>query len=109
MNEEGIMERNKLQKRITTLMKAGILSGIVLLVTGLMAPALADESISVSCYKDPKSEWPVGSARVYDVAEAAQACNSMYYDCKGKCIGCYHDFDYIDSVCVDMWGNTFLK
>ena len=56
MNEEGTMERNKLQKRITSLMKAGILSGIVLLVTGLMAPALADESISVSCYKDPKSE-----------------------------------------------------
>ena len=112
MNEEGIMEINKPQKRETflaTLIKAGLLCGAVLLATGLMAPASADESFSISCYKDPGSDLSVGSVVVYDVSLAARSCNSMYYDCKGKCIGCYHDFDYIDNVCVDMWGNTFLK
>jgi hypothetical protein len=112
MNEEGIMERNKLQKRETflaALIKAGILSVTVLLVAGLMATAFADQSISISCYKDPQSSSSVGTVVVYDVAVAARACNSMYYDCKGRCIGCYHDFDYLDNVCVDMQGNTFLK
>ena len=105
------MERNKLQKRtfLAALIMAGILSGTVLLATGLMAPASADESFSISCYKDPGSDLSVGSVVVYDVSLAARSCNSMYYDCRGRCIGCYHDFDYIDNVCVDMQGNTFLK
>jgi len=105
------MERNKLQKRtfLAALIMAGILSGTVLLATGFMAPASADESFSISCYKDPGSDLSVGSVVVYDVSLAARSCNSMYYDCRGRCIGCYHDFDYIDNVCVDMQGNTFLK
>jgi hypothetical protein len=112
MNKEGIMERNKLQKRETflvTIIKAGLLSVAVLLATGLMTPAIADQGISISCYNESKSEWPVGAVVVYDVSLAARSCNSMYYDCRGRCIGCYHDFDYIDNVCVDMQGNTFLK
>ena len=106
------MKRNKPQKRETFLMAlimAGLLLVIVLLATGLMSPAIADESFSISCYKDPGSDLSVGSVIVYDVSLASRSCNSMYYDCKGKCVGCYHDFDYIDNVCVDMWGNTFLK
>jgi len=106
------MERDRLQKSeflLPTHFRVGILSVMVLMVTGSMAPAFADESISISCYKDAKSAWSLGTVVVYDVAEAAQACSSAYYDCRGRCIGCYHDFDYVDNVCVDMQGNTFLK
>ena len=106
------MERDRLGKRdsiLAMLFTVGILSEIVLIVTGFMVPAFADESISIACYKDAKSSLSLGRGVVYDVAEAAQACNSMYYDCRGRCIGCYQDFDYVDNVCVDMQGDTFLK
>jgi hypothetical protein len=46
---------------------------------------------------------------VFDFSTAAIACNNVYYECKGKCIGCYHDFDYVDYVCVDTSGRTFLR
>jgi hypothetical protein len=88
---------------------AALFTVMVVIAAGVTAPAFADDSISVSCYKDAKSSWSVGRVVVYDVAEAAQACNSMYYDCRGRCIGCYQDFDYVDNVCIDMRGNTFLK
>ncbi len=106
------MEKYKPQQGesfVTTVLKAGILSGIVVFATGVAAPVFADESISISCYKDAKSRWPVGRVTVFDVADAAQTCNSFYYDCRGRCIACYQDSDYIDNVCVDMRGNTFLK
>lgn len=75
----------------------------------LTVPAYADESTSISCYNEAKSSWPVGNVSVFDIAQAAQICNSMYYDCRGRCIGCYQDSDYIDNVCVDIRGNMFLK
>lgn len=106
------MERYKLQEResfFTTILKAGVLSGIVLFAMAVVAPVFADESISISCYKDAKSGRSLGSVLVFNVADAAQACNSLYYDCRGRCIGCYQDFDYIDNVCVDIRGNIFLK
>ncbi|HXX82029.1 MAG TPA: hypothetical protein VEI46_10805, partial [Thermodesulfovibrionales bacterium] len=90
------------------LFRVAILS-VGVIITGFITPVFADDSISVSCYKDARSSWSLGNVAVYDVAEAAQACNTMYYDCRGRCIGCYQDFDYVDSVCVDMRGNTFLK
>jgi hypothetical protein len=74
---------------------------------GYMLPAFADESVTVWCYRDVRSS-SVGSVVAYHVAEAAEACNSMLYDCSGS-IGCCHDFDYLDDVCVNIQGNTFLK
>jgi len=106
------MERDMLQKResfLAMLFQTGILLGIVLIITVFMAPAFAEESFSVSCYKDAKSASPVGRVVVFDVATAALACNNLYYDCKGRCIACYQDFDYVSNVCVDNAGNTFLK
>lgn len=81
---------------------------IIMLVTvvQLILPISAEESISVYCYRDGRS---VGNAVVFDVANAARACNNLYYDCKGKCIGCFNDYDYIDYVCVDVLGRTFLR
>jgi len=106
------MKRDRFPRRgfIFAQLLCGTLLSVMMVIGGsFIAPASADESISISCYKDAKSRWSVGTVAVYDVAEAAQACNSMYYDCRGKCIGCYQDFDYVDNVCVDMRGNTFLK
>jgi len=99
----------KRDSRLSMLFEVALLSVMVVMASGFMAPAFADDSINVSCYKDAKSSWSLGNVAVYDVAEAAQACNTMYFDCRGRCIGCYQDFDYVDSVCVDMRGNTFLK
>ena len=106
------MKRDRLQKRgslLSLLFGVALLSVMVVIAAGFMAPAFADDSISISCYKDAKSSLSVGRVVVYDVAEAAQACNSMYYDCRGRCIGCYQDSDYIDNVCIDMRDKTFLK
>jgi len=85
------------------------LSMMMIMVTGFRVTAYADQSISAACYNEAKSSLPVGRVEVFDVAQAAQTCNSLYYDCKGKCIACYQDSDYFDNVCVDMYGNTFLK
>jgi len=81
----------------------------VLFVTALVAQAFAEDSISVSCYNLQKSQLPLGTIVVYDTAQAAPACNSAYYDCKGRCVGCFADSDYFDAVCVDVRGTMFLK
>ena len=81
----------------------------VLLVAALVAQTFAEESISVSCYNLQKSRLPIGSVVVYDTAQAALACNSTYYDCRGRCVGCFADSDYFDAVCVDVRGTMFLK
>jgi hypothetical protein len=72
----------------------------------LLLPVSADESITAYCYRDGRS---IGNVTIFDTSNAAMACNNMYYECKGKCIGCFHDFDYIDYVCVDTSGRTFLR
>ena len=69
-------------------------------------PVSAEESITAHCYRDSRS---LGSVVVFDIPDAARACNNLYYECKGKCIGCFHDFDYVDYVCVDTSGHTFLR
>jgi hypothetical protein len=85
-----------------------IFMGIVITVTFIlmMLPVSAEESIPAYCYRDNRS---IGNVSVYEDLNAAQMCNSLYYDCKGRCIACYHDFDYDDYVCVDISGRTFLR
>ena len=104
------MKRNGLKKGGAN--RRALLRGIifsVLVVAALVAQAFAEESISVSCYNLQKSQLALGTIVVYDTAQAALACNSAYYDCKGRCIGCFADSDYFDSVCVDVRGTMFLK
>ena len=106
------MERGRPHMKVSFLaifFVTAFLSVMIIMVTGFRVTAYADQSISASCYNEAKSSLPVGRVEVFDVAQAAQACNSLYYDCRGRCIGCYQDSDYLDNVCVDMWGNTFLK
>ncbi len=72
----------------------------------LIAPTFADDSISIVCYVDGE---PVGNVAVFNIADAARSCDITYYDCRGRCVGCFHDFDYVENVCVDLTGNTFLR
>ena len=86
-----------------------IIAGLLVVAIGPIAQVFADESISVSCYILQDSEIPVGNVVVYDTSQAARACNSMYYSCKGRCVGCFTDQDYVEAVCVDVNGTLFLK
>ena len=79
---------------------------IMLTLIQIILPVSAEVSITAYCYRDGSS---LGSVVIFDVANAAAACNNLYYDCKGKCIGCFNDSDYIDYVCVDKAGRTFLR
>jgi len=91
------------------LLLVSIIIGLLVVAMGPIAQVFADESITVACYKLQDSEIPLGHVVVYDTSQAALACNSHYYDCKGRCVGCFTDQDYLDSVCVDVRGTMFLK
>jgi len=84
----------------------GIALTIFLALMQIVQPVSAEESMTIYCYRDNRS---LGSVAVFDISHAVTACNNVYYECKGKCIGCFHDFDYIDYVCVDTSGRTFLR
>jgi len=84
----------------------GIAIMIFLALMQIVQPVSAEESMTIYCYRDNRS---LGSVVVFDFSAAAIACNNVYYECKGKCIGCYHDFDYVDYVCIDVSGRTFLR
>jgi hypothetical protein len=79
---------------------------LLLAMIQIIPPVSAEESMTTYCYRDNRS---LGSVVVFDISTAATACNNVYYECKGKCIACYHDFDYVDYVCVDISGRTFLR
>jgi hypothetical protein len=84
----------------------GIAIMIFLTLIQVILPVTAEESITAYCYRDGRS---LGSVVIFDTSHAVTACNNVYYECKGKCIGCFHDFDYIDYVCIDASGRTFLR
>ncbi len=102
--KEEIVGNCTLQKRLVTLIGTFFLCVMVFL--GLASWTPADESIPVTCYKGNSR---IGTVTVFDWSAAATACNSLYYDCRGACIGCSRDFDYVEDVCVDMNGNEFLR
>ena len=69
----------------------------------------AEESIEADCYIKVDDDYvPVGNVDIFDAAKAASTCNSVYMDCKGKCIGCYLDEDD-DEYCYDSAGRKFQK
>ncbi len=82
---------------------------ILLLIILLLGPAgrtCAEENMPVTCYKDGSR---IGTVTVFDWRTAAVTCTTVLHDCRGACIGCFHDFDYVDNVCVDMSGREFLR
>ena len=106
------MKINRLKRRgefCPALLMGSIILGLLVVAMGPIANAFADQGISVSCYNLEKSGIPIGNVVVYDTSLAARSCNSLYYDCKGRCVGCFTDQDYLDSVCVDVNGAMFLN
>ena len=97
------MRLDMLQKKIAGLL-AGIIVGVAVLA-GAASLAAADENMPVTCYRDGSQ---IGTATVFDWKTAAAACNSLLYDCKGACIGCFQDSDYVNNVCIDTRGSVFL-
>ncbi|RNC68238.1 MAG: hypothetical protein ED859_10870 [Desulfuromonadales bacterium] len=69
-----------------------------------------DVSLSVTCYLgNPLNNDSQGSIIVTSAASAGPTCNSMFFVCKGRCFGCYSDFDLSEDICVDNAGRKFLR
>ncbi len=81
-----------------------VLCAMVLI--GLGSWTGADEDMPVTCYKGRSR---IGTVRVFDWKAAAATCNSVLYECRGACMGCFRDSDYISDVCIDMHGREFLR
>jgi hypothetical protein len=93
-----------LQKEFAGLSAILFLSLVALL--GLGSWTYADDDIPVTCYKDGSK---IGTTTTFDWRAAASLCNRIFYDCRGMCVGCFQDNDYMSDVCVDMSGNQFLR
>jgi len=69
-----------------------------------------DRSFSVTCYLgNPNDRNTLGDITVQGFATVGPACNSMFYPCKGRCFGCFSDFDLSEDICVDSNGRKFLR
>lgn len=72
--------------------------------------SLTDRSFSATCYLgNPNDKQSLGTITVTTSQEAGINCNSMYFSCKGRCYGCYSDFDMSEDICVDNSGRRFLR
>jgi len=102
--KEAIVKSDTLKKGLVTLI---VIFGLcVMVLLGLGSWTRADENMPVTCYKD-KSR--IGTVSVYDWRTAAVTCNRILYDCRGTCMGCFRDSDYISDVCIDAYGREFLR
>ncbi|MGO9614199.1 MAG: hypothetical protein ACLPX5_14370 [Dissulfurispiraceae bacterium] len=100
------MGKERSHRKALALLLCNCVSSVCLLSLGyLIAPACGDDSVTISCYSEGRYIDDVTA--IVDVAQAAQLCDSTYYDCRGQCIGCFDDFDVDEKVCVDMNGNKF--
>ena len=69
-----------------------------------------DKMINVTCYLgNPNDRQTLGSITATTPAEAGANCNSLNYACRGRCFGCYSDFDLSEDICVDASGRKYLK
>jgi hypothetical protein len=70
----------------------------------------SSETISVTCYLgNPNDGQTLGSITVPSPSEAGASCNTLNYSCRGRCFGCYSDFDLSEDVCVDSSGRKYLR
>jgi hypothetical protein len=69
-----------------------------------------DRSLSVTCYLgNPNDRNSMGDITVRGPESAGPTCNSLYWSCKGRCFGCFSDFDLSEDICVDSSGRKFLR
>src|SRR4030042_5877996 len=104
---ETMWEDRLLQRAFRTIKLFGIVIFSWILLMGSVATTIAAESIAISCYIE---NLYVGNAVVYDVINAANACNNLYVDCRGKCSGCFQDLDYnVAEVCINTNSQKYLR
>jgi len=71
---------------------------------------VSDQTVSATCYQgNPNDNEVLGSITVSNPLEAGPSCNSLYYSCRGRCFGCYSDFDLSEDICVNNAGRRFLR
>ena len=97
------MKSDTFIKALVTLIATFVLCVALLSLAGRTR---ADENIPVTCYKGSSR---IGTVTVFDWTAAAATCNAVLYDCRGACMGCFRDSDYIADVCVDVQGREFLR
>jgi hypothetical protein len=69
-----------------------------------------EKMISVTCYLgNPNDGKSVATIMIQGAAAAGSSCNSMFYDCKGRCFGCFSDSDLSQDICVDNNSRKFLR
>ncbi len=102
------MERMTRKRGIA--LRAVLLVSVLIAGTALVQPAYTDENINVSCYKGDKDDGAyLGTVMVFSPETASAQCNALYYACKGKCYGCFSDFDLGGDVCYDSSGKRVLR
>jgi hypothetical protein len=75
--------------------------------TAASAPAKA---YAIECYfGNPNQQKYMGGVSVTAVHEAGPACNTTFFSCKGKCYGCFSDFDFMEDFCMDNAGRKCLR
>jgi hypothetical protein len=77
-------------------------------------PACAEDSdtpqIQINCFKENRDAGNYkGKISVSKLEYAGQSCNTTFYDCDGKCFGCYFDEDQSKPVCYDNTGTIINK
>ena len=69
-----------------------------------------EKMISVTCYfGNPNDGRSVATIMIQGSTSAGPSCNAMFYDCKGRCFGCFSDSDLSQDICVDSSGRKFLR
>ncbi|MRR59370.1 MAG: hypothetical protein EG824_14345 [Deltaproteobacteria bacterium] len=87
-----------------------VLTVILTVLAIASAAAAQDEEITVSCYKGNLDEGNnVGNVTVTAPENAGQSCNTTYYECQDKCLGCFSDADLERLVCYDNTGTRTLN
>lgn len=76
----------------------------------LSTMAAPGRSLTATCYiGNPNNNQSLGSIVVPTPEAAGPNCNSLYFNCKGRCFGCYADFDLSEDICVDPGGKKFIR
>jgi len=84
---------------------------ICFFILALFTSVFASEGkgTTIACYTaNPPNYEYVGEIEVFNLAEATSTCNNVYYNCQGKCVGCYINSESFE-VCIDKNGNHFER
>ena len=78
--------------------------------TATIQPVQQEQNISATCYLgNPNDRNSLGDIMVMSPEAAGPTCNSMFFNCRGGCFGCFSDFDLAQDICVDNSGKKFLR